>query len=230
MKLIGVVYILVMSLMITSCLTSPDSQEFETDFPNLVNGISPHDLGFDYIIRMCATGVISLVSYVEIDSSYFELNGIEVNTIFIEDLTHGHWYCYLDSFELSIVPDFQINSKIYYSWIINDNNFSNTIIIPYIDECIFNIPEENEDMFLEWEASEDPQLFALSVYNFNSQTGYWQLPPNKRAFTINKSYFPVEDERPVWPYTHSVFLSAIHYDLFEKCLIYARSTHSEGWY
>ena len=217
------------SLVITCCIFSPDSQDFESDFPEIVNGVSPNDLGFDYVLRMSATGVMSLVSYVEFDSSYFELNGVEISTIFIEDTTHGHWSCYLDEDELSIVPDLQPNFEIDYSWIINGNNFNETIVIPLIDECVFNEPAIDEDMYIEWEEAEDPQLHTLSVYNYFSPIKHWELQPSKRSFTIDKSNFPVEDQRPVWPYTHTVFLSAIHFDLFERCLIYARSTHSYGW-
>jgi hypothetical protein len=192
-------------------------------------GVSPNDLGFDYVIQMSSAGYINLVSYIEIDSTHFQLNGIDIFTFFVEDTTHGYWHCYLDFDELSFIPNLQPNFEIHYSWIINDNNFNDTIIIPLIDEWVFNEPEENEDMFIEWEETENPQLHTLSVYNYFTLLGYWELQPSKRSFTIDKSYFPVEAQKPAEPYTYSVFLSAIHYDLFDNCLIYARSTRSYGW-
>ncbi|MDP8267140.1 MAG: hypothetical protein P9L97_00305 [Candidatus Tenebribacter davisii] len=228
MKNILVLLFFTFFLVITSCIFSPDSNKFDSDFPEIGNGVSYNDLGFDYVLQISSYGHISLTSYIDIDSTYFQLNGSDINTTYEENIEY--WRCEFDFDDIPYVPNLQPNCEVNYSWVINDNSFNGTLVIPLIDECVFLYdPELNEDMYIEWEETEDPQLHTISVYNFYSILGHWELRPSKRSFTINKSYFPNENQKPVEPPQHKVFISAINYDSYDNCLIYARSLKYYGW-
>jgi len=228
-KSVIILLTLLLSLVISSCIFSPDSSDFKSDFPDATDIYALNDLGIVYRMRINSNSSIELHSYTEVDSTNLQLNGVDVAVTLLENTPHGYWHTVLRDEELSMIPNFQPNSEVQYSWVINGDEFTGTITLPLIDECEFNEPESKEDMFLEWEESEDPQLHTITVFNYYSKVGYWELKPQKRSFTIDKSYFPVESQKPAEPNMHLVFVSAIDYDLYDNCLIYARSTHSHGW-
>lgn len=226
MKHYSIIIVSVVILMVTmSCSkddnnnSSPTGIDFTT--PEFMSDLDYY-IVFDAESEYPDDNVIELLSKDDIVNCEFKINDILINTVWVEEDEfdeYFEWQCdiYLD--ELPDGIDLTQGSQLQISLLINGQNYSGNLTIPF--KPIVDYPEFNleEDYTFSWELSENANTQLVWFGCGNEQNDVFknfQLNGSVRSYTINKDNYSAFSETGVnWL---DLGIDTANYKDFGECL------------